>query len=162
MSFKRNLKFSSLLVSIMLIAPILSIAFYFADFKQSALFKSFLITFIGTGILWIPGIFLHLTYYFKDKGKEIKMTNESIDVITQDGARKIAFSDIDEIVTIDNSCIARSPWPDYGFVRLSMKDKSVEKITCLTVDLLTLTLELTRKTNARCEKRCVAIPFLFT
>lgn len=161
MTFKRNLKLSIFVILIMLIAPVLGFVTYLSQSNQSDLLKLLIITFGVTGILWIPGIILHLSYYFKDKGKEIRMTDECIEITKLNIIKKIRFRDINQVITIDNSCIARSPWNDYGFVRLTMKDKTVEKITCLTVDPFTLTLELSRRTKCGTEKRCVGIPFLF-
>lgn len=145
----------------MLIAPVLGVVFYLSDFNHSQLLKPLLITFGVTGLLWIPGILLHLSYYFKDKGKAIRLTEEFIEITTLNTIKKISFKDINQVITIDNSCIARSPWNDYGFVRLVMKDKSVEIITCLTIEPFSLTLELIRRANCETEKRCIGIPFLF-
>jgi len=161
MTFKRNLKLSFFIILIMLIAPVLGLVIYLSQPNHPTLLKLLLITFAGTGILWIPGMILHLSYYLKDKGKAIRMTNECIEITKLNVIKKIIFRDINQVISIDNSCIARSPWNDYGFVRLTMKDKSVEKITCLTVDPFTLTLELSRRTSCGTEKRCVGIPFLF-
>ncbi len=161
MTVKRNLKLSIFIILIMLIAPVLGLVTYLSQPNHSTLLKPLLIIFGGTGILWVPGMILHLSYYLKDKSKAIRITSESIEITKLNVITRINFTDINQITSVDNSCIARSPWSNYGFVRLTMKDRTVEKITCLTVDSFTLSLELNRRTSCGTEKRCVGIPFLF-
>ena len=161
MTFKRNFKLSIFVILIMLIAPVLGVVTYLSQSNHSIILKPLLITFGVTGMLWIPGILIHLSYYLKDKGKTLRMTNECIEVTKLNVIKRISFRDISKVMTIDNSCIARSLWNDYGFVRLVMKDNTVEKITCLTVDPFILNLEITSRTSCGSEKKCVGFPFLF-
>lgn len=164
MTFKRNFKYSYAIFLIFAIAPI--IAIFYLIFTHSylnfdGLLKGTLLTFAISGMIWIPGILLHLSYYFNDKGREVRFGKNGIE-ITKDGITNILqYDSISRVEKIVVRYTFKSPWADYGFVKINTKNANSEKITCLLIDPFSMTLQLARKCNCKIEESIFGIPFLF-
>jgi hypothetical protein len=163
MSFKKNLKCSIFILLLMFTSPVLGLCFYFSsqNIEVLRLIKITSLTFIGSGILWIPGLILHLSYYFADKGKKVFLNKDNLEIISKNASYRIKFSDVDKIEKISYSGSIKCPWMDYAFTKLYIKDKSIAKITCLTADTFTLSLEVSRKAKIKIDDQSYTFPFLF-
>ena len=162
MTFKRNLKYSFLIFLFIMTAPLIGI-FYFLFLPVpniDVLFKGCLYCFAITGMFWVPGILLHLSYYFNDKQKEIRFTKAGMELSSYNTLNLIKYQSISRIEKV----IAygwRTPWNNYGFVRITANDNTVIKITCLLVDPFSLALQLSRNCDCQIEESVYGIPYFF-
>jgi hypothetical protein len=161
MSLKRSLRYSYLIVILILIAPA-SGAFLFifsSNSNTDGLLKGFCVVSLITGLAWFPGLFLHLSYYYNDRGKQITITKTSIQ-FNNFPLEEMKFKDILKLEQVDATDFSRLPWGDYGFTKITLKDNSEIKITCLTINPFDFALEISRHTDCKLEKTSFAFPHL--
>jgi hypothetical protein len=122
MSFTRNLShiswtllWLSLLTTVLLVNPI----------DNGIAILIVLILFI------IPGIFLHIRYFLKDKNKTVELKSNNVEIILPKTFSTFKYSEISKIEHHYNFWPHKNPWGNYGYIKIFLNDNSIHSYTCL-------------------------------
>lgn len=116
--------------------------------------------FVTTSLFWLPGVLLHLSYYIKEKDRQLQITKSGIELSSNSDLTVLKFQDISKIEKITTHS-GRAPWSNYGFLKITTTSGSKIKITCLLVNTFDFSLLLSRNCNCKIEESDYAIPYLF-
>lgn len=109
------------------------IALYFLNFENDALL-AFGIWFV---LLTLPVIYLHIEYYFANRGQEIIIGDNSLLITTKNGnTHSINFTEFDKVIlcksaSMDKGGIPIMPVEPYHYVRIITNSGEQIIITCL-------------------------------
>jgi hypothetical protein len=164
MTLKNNLKVAFWTLLYLAIAPILLLILIISgdanDYDR--LFTGFLLCFAGTALIWLPGSILYSSYYFNGRNKVVRLNKAELLLSNSKIERSWRYFEIKAIERVDNSCISRTLWGYYGFIKVIFENNEVVKINSLTANPETLANLLQRKPDSLYTKRCTGLPFLFT
>ncbi len=102
------------------------------DVKNAAL--SLLSFFIIILLVTIPGFFIHLRYYRRDKGKTLKFRPTYFEITHKSVTKKVYY---DEILKIERHHLCwghKLPWSDYSHIEIILKDDTKLFYSCLIYD----------------------------
>lgn len=161
MTFTRNFKYFFFTFLFLATAPLIGFAYLLFFHVQSinGLAKGTLICFAITSMLWLPGLLLHLSYYFNDRKRKIRLTKTGINIVAKNVSDLVEYENISKVEKVVTQSW-RLPWDNYGFVKIITNKNLVIKITCLIIDPHSLTLELSRKCKCDFEEAGFALPML--
>ncbi|MEP7238408.1 MAG: hypothetical protein ABI685_11100 [Ferruginibacter sp.] len=126
-SFWRNLRFASWTL---LWASLLSFLIFFQPIDNGIAILCFLY------LLILPGILIHLRYYFEDRNKVLQFGKDYIEVILADRSYRIRYTDINIVEHHYNYWEFKNPWGKYGYIKILLNDTTTFKYTCLLFDNL--------------------------
>jgi hypothetical protein len=162
MTFKRNLKHSFFIFLFLLTGLIIGLVFFlfFPVSSIEGLFKGCLLCSAITSAFWLPGILLHLSYYFNDKTKVVRLVKGGIE-LSNDNAHASNLIKYKSILKVERISTEswRLPWSVYGFVKITTDDNTIIRITCLLIDPFSLALQLSRNCKCKVEKSTALIPY---
>ena len=88
--------------------------------------------FLFTSILTFPGFILHYRYKMLNKNRKITFRKNYLEITTEDGTKKVLFTDV---LVVENHTVAwqdRNPWSNYKYVKIILKNGEKIYYNCLT------------------------------
>lgn len=135
MTFMKHLKYIWISLMFFLLAP----GFYIytlIDERGNNFFSFILVLWLALGLFYFIGFRLHFSYYQYEKHKKITIDNEKV---TINDSYSFIIDDIDSITNHQSGIGGnRTPWNDYEFSVIRLKNGKVFIITCLLMNFQTI------------------------
>lgn len=145
MTFRKHLNYIWISLMFFLIAPGI---YLYAVIKgqNNASFLLILIIWVVLGLFYIIGFRLHFSFYRNDKNKRIIIDKSNVTITDITDSYSFSIDDIDSITNHHSGLHNRTPWNDYEFSVIRLKNGKEFIITCLLLDLKTIIDKFPSKT----------------
>lgn len=137
MTFRKHLNYIWISLMFFLIAPGIYL-YSMINGQSNTSFILILIIWIVFGLFYIIGFRLHLSFYRNDKNKRIIIDESNVTINDKTASYSFSIDDIDSITNHHSGLYNRTPWNDYEFSVIRLKNGKEFIITCLLLGLETI------------------------
>jgi hypothetical protein len=139
----RHLKYGWISLMFFLIAPCLYL-FLLLNGKYVP-FTMILIMWGMLGLFYVTGFILHISYYQNDRYKKISFNDSQVTIIDRTNSYSFRVDEIDSIINHRSGLHNRAPWNEYEFTEFKLRDGKKFIVTCLLLDLGTISEKFPEK-----------------
>lgn len=132
----RHLRYGWISLMFFLIAPCLYIFLLLSG--QHGSFSVLWVVWGVLGLFYMIGFILHFRYYQNDRNKKIMLNGSNVIIMAGAGSYHFSTDEIDSIINHHSGLHNLTPWNEYEFTEFYLRDGRKIIVTCLLLDLNTI------------------------